>query len=347
MDANSDESDATRRSDEPSTADRTRMRAVVMRTFGPPDVLRPEVVDRPTPGDDEVLIATRATTVTAGDCEFRRMDLPVSLQVPIRLYTAVRRRDGTILGQELAGEVESVGAGVERFEPGDRVVAATQLRFGAYAEYACLPQTYPIATIPDGVTYDEAATIPVGGVNGRHFLRKGDVRAGETVLVIGAGGSIGTYAVQIAKSLGADVTAVDSAGKLDALRSIGADRVVDYAVEDVTDSEESYDAIVDVIGGTASSRALARLNVGGRYVLGNPTIAGRLRGLWTTLTTDETVAFELASARSDDLRTLLELVDSGEVRPVIDRRYALSEVADAHRYVETGRKMGNVVVTVG
>jgi len=323
------------------------VRAILQSGFGSPDVLGLGEVEKPAPGEDEVLIRVRATTVTAGDCEFRRLDLPLYLRLPLRLYTGLRNRNGTIPGQELAGEVEAVGDGVTRFEPGDRVVAATLFRFGAYAEYACLPEHYPIALIPAGVTFEGAATLPVGGINGLHFLGMGEVGAGDEVLINGAGGSIGTYAVQIAKSIGAEVTAVDDSGKLETLRSIGADDVVDYTKEDYTRRGETYDAIVDVVGTSASSSGLDCLSETGRYVLGNPNVYGRIRGSWTSLTTDRTVAFELASPREEELRLLAGLVESGDVRPVIDRRYPLEEVADAHQYVESGRKTGSVVVTVG
>ena len=322
------------------------MRAIVARRFGPPDVLELRDRETPTPGDDEVLIRNHATTVTAGDCEFRRMDFPAYLRLPLRAYVGLRHRDGLVLGQELAGEVESVGETVTRFSPGDRVFAAALFRFGAYAEYVRLPESYPIASIPEGVTFEEATTIPVGGINALHFLGKGEVATGDRVLINGAGGSIGTYAVQIAKAIGAEVTAVDRGDKLDVLRSIGADRVVDYTLEDFADREETYDVIVDVVGTSATRRRLARLNANGRYVLGNPSVRGRVAGLWTSATTDRRVEFELASPRPEDMIHLVELVDSGEVTPMIDRRYPLEEVADAHRYVETRRKTGNVVVTV-
>jgi NADPH:quinone reductase-like Zn-dependent oxidoreductase len=322
------------------------MKAIVCRGFGPPDVLELRDVGKPAPADDEISIRVRATTVTAGDCEFRRMDFPIYLRIPLRVYAGLRSRNGTILGQELAGEVESVGGEVTGFTPGDRVFGATLFRFGAYAEYASLPETHPIAQIPDGVSYEEAATIPVGGVNGLHFLRKANVRAGDSVLINGAGGSIGTYAVQVAKSTGAEVTAVDSAGKLDVLRSIGADHVVDYTQEDFTRRGETYDAIVDVVGTSSFSRSVRCLERNGRYVLGNPRLPGVVRALWTTTVTDKRVAFEPANPRPGDLEHLAGLVQSGGVRPVVDRRYPLERVADAHRYVESGRKTGNVVVTM-
>ena len=318
---------------------REPMRAIVCRGFGPPDVLELREGEKPAPADDEVLIRVRATTVTAGDCEFRRMDFPIYLRIPLRVYAGLRNGDGTILGQELAGEVS-------RFEPGDRVFGATLFRFGAYAEYATLPDTHPIARIPDGVSYEEAATIPVGGINGLHFLRKANVRPSDAVLINGAGGSIGTYAVQVAKSIGAEVTAVDSTGKLDVLRAVGADHVVDYTREDFARRGETYDAIVDVVGTSDFSRSVGCLERNGRYVLGNPRLRGVARALWTTTVTGKRVAFEPASPRTEDLEDLAGLVESGEVTPVIDRRYPLGRVADAHRYVESGRKTGNVVVTV-
>src|SRR5215208_5609836 len=224
------------------------MKAIVWTKYGPPEALQLREVEKPTPRDNEVLIKVHAATVTFGDCEVRRLKLPLLISIPIRIYAGlIKPKRITILGQELAGEIEAVGRQVTRFKKGDPVFAATFFRFGAYAEYACLPETYLVLK-PSAITYEESATVPTGGINGLHFLRAANIQPGEMVLINGAGGSIGTYAVQIAKSLGAEVTAVDSAEKLDMLRSIGADHVVDYTREDFTKSGERYDVIYDVIG---------------------------------------------------------------------------------------------------
>jgi NADPH:quinone reductase-like Zn-dependent oxidoreductase len=251
----------------------------------------------------------------------------------------------TILGQELAGEVEAVGQAVTRFKPGDAVFAPTFLRFGAYAEYACLPESYPVLK-PSNLTYDEAATIPTGGINGLHMVRAANVQAGQRVLINGAGGSIGTYAVQIAKSFGAEVTAVDSAEKLDMLRSIGADHVIDYARQDFTRNGQTYDVIIDVVGKSSFSRSVKSLKPGGCYVLGNPSLEGIVRGRLTTMTTDKRIVSDLADYRPEDFAFLNQLLEAGKIKPVVDRCYPLTDTAEAHRYVEAGHKKGNVVITI-
>lgn len=322
------------------------MKAIVWTKYGPPDVLQLREVEKPVPRDREVLIKVRAATVTAGDCEARSFRFPPLFWLPLRVFLGIFRPRKQSPGQEAAGTVEAAGKRVTRFRPGDNIYAATLLRFGAYAEYICLPETYPMAVIPADMTFEEAATIPTGGVNGLHFLKKADIRPGDQVLINGAGGSIGTYAVQLAKSMGAEVTCVDSAGKLEMLRSIGADRVVDYAKEDFTRSGRTYDAIIDVVGKSSFSRSVQSLKPNGRYVLGNPGLRGMLRGVWTSWTTDKTVRFELADYKAEYFRHLHDQIGSGKLKPVIDRRYPLERTAEAHRYVENGHKKGNVVIVL-
>lgn len=323
------------------------MNAVVMHGFGPPDVLRYEAVEEPRPAADEVLVRVGATTVTAGDCELRSLDLPLSTRLPLWLYGTLVKRDGWILGQEVAGEVAAVGADVTSYAVDDAVFVATLFRFGAYAEYVSLPESYPIVPIPASLSPEEAATIPTGGANALHALRTGDVGAGDRVLVNGAGGSIGTYAVQLAAARDADVTAVDSADKLPLLRDLGADRVVDYRETDFTATGETYNVVIDVVGAGPLSRGLATLRPDGRYVVGNPTISTALGAAWTTATTDKRVVASPADYETEELAALAERIGDGDLRAVVDRRYPLSDVADAHRYVDSGRKRGHVVVTVG
>ena len=239
-----------------------KMRAMVCIRYGPPEVLRLKEVERPTPKDDEVLVRVDATTVTAGDCEIRKFKMPALLWLPARVGFGFRGPRKKILGQELAGEIESVGEDVKLFKKGDQVFALTGFRLGAYAEYDCLPEKGLIATKPANITYEEAATVPLGGLHASHFLRRARIKSGQRVLINGAGGSIGTLAVQLAKSFGAEVTAVDSAGKLEMLRSIGADRVVDYSKEDFTRSGESYDVIFDVVGKSSFSGSMRSLKEG-------------------------------------------------------------------------------------
>jgi len=323
------------------------MKAIVWTAYGSPDVLRLQEVAKPTPKDNEVLIKIYAATVTAGDCEVRALKIPILYRLPLRIYVGFAKPQRlTILGQELAGEIEAVGQAVTRFKPGDQVFAATLLRFGAYAEYACLPETYPIVLKPANMTYAEAATIPTGGINALHFLRAAKVQAGESILINGAGGSIGTYALQIAKSMGAEVTCVDSTQKLAMLRSLGADHVIDYTQADFTTNGETYDAIIDVVGKSSYSRSIRALSQSGRYLLGNPTLPGTIRGRWTSMTTAKQVISKVANYKMEAVIFLKDLIEAGKLKAVIDKRYGLAQVAEAHRYVEMGHKAGNVVITV-
>ncbi|MFC1970103.1 NAD(P)-dependent alcohol dehydrogenase [Chloroflexota bacterium] len=321
------------------------MKAIVCTKYGPPDVLQLKEVEKPTPKDNEVLIRIYATTVTAGDCELRRFDLAPLVWLPVRIIFGLRK-PRKILGQELAGEIESVGKDVELFRKGDQVFAATEMSLGAYAEYVCLPSTYAMAIKPTNMSYEEAATIPTGGLNALHFLRKGNIQSGQKVLINGAGGSIGTYAVQIAKSFGAEVTGVDNTRKLDMLRSIGADHVIDYTQEDFTKTGETYDVIFDIVGKTSFSRSIRSLEKKGFYLLANLRLSQMVRGLWTSMTSSKKVITGLASYRTEDIIFLKELIEAVKIKSVIDRRYPLEQTAEAHRYVETGHKTGNVVITV-
>jgi len=323
------------------------MKAVIWTAYGSPAVLRLQEVAKPTPKENELLIKVHAATVTAGDCELRTLKIPILYRLPLRIYAGFRKPQRiTILGQELAGEIEAVGKAVTRFKPGDQIFAATLFRFGAYAEYTCLPETHPIALKPTNMTYAEAATIPTGGINALHFLQKAQVQAGEHVLINGAGGSIGAYGVQLAKQMGAEVTAVDSSGKLAMLTAIGADHVIDYTQTDFTKRGIQYDVIIDVVGKSPFARSIQSLKQEGRYVLGNPSLFGMLRGQWVSMKTDKKVIFEMADYQLADLIFLREQIEAGNVKAIIDRRYPLAQAAEAHKYVETGQKAGNVVITV-
>ena len=304
---------------------------------------------KPVPKDDEVLVRIRATTVSTADCELRRFDFAPWIWLPMRLGFGIFRPRRRVLGQELAGDVESVGRKVTSFATGDRVFAATGIGLGAYAEYICLrenPPTGAMATMPANLDYAEAAAIPYGGGEALGFLRKADVRSGQRVLVNGAGGSFGTFAVQLAKVLGAHVTAVDSAPKLEMLRALGADRVIDYAREDVTAGPETWDVIFDVVRGTPSARMVRRLTENGWLLMANPGFLQIVRAWWTARGTGKRWSFAGSGGTSEDLAYLRGLVEAGRLRPVVDRSFPLEQMVEAHRYAETGQKLGNVVVVV-
>jgi NADPH:quinone reductase-like Zn-dependent oxidoreductase len=328
------------------------MKAIVWTKYGPPDGLQLKELEKPTPKDNEVLVRIHATTVTAGDCEMRSLKFPLLLSIPIRIYAGLRRPTRIrILGQELAGEIESIGKDVRIFKVSDKVFAALGFGMGAYAEYICLPEEPGemegvLASKPSNMAYEEAAAVPVGGLNALHFIRKGKIRNGEKVLINGAGGSIGTFAVQLAKYYGAYVTGVDSTGKLDMLRSIGADQVIDYAQQDFTLSGQTYDVIIDVVGKTLFSRSIRSLKTNGRYLLASPGLLQMVRGLWTSMTSSKKVIFGAARYKHEDLVFLKKLIEEGKIKSIIDRRYSLEQIVEAHKYVEQGGKKGNVVITV-
>ena len=329
------------------------MKAIVWTKYGSPDVLQLEEIAKPTPKANEVLIKIYATTVTAGDCEARNLKMPILIGLPMRMYVGLRKpKRITILGQELAGEIEAIGKDVKRFRVGDQVFGTTGLGFGAYAEYICLPEKSAmgvLATKPANMTYEEAAAVPTGGLEALHFIRKGNTLAsvrGEKVLIIGAGGSIGTFAVQLARYFGAEVTGVDSTSKLEMLRSIGAEHVIDYTQEAFTRNGETYDVIFDVPGKSSFSGSIRSLKQSGRYLLANPGLSQMFRGPWTSMRSGKKVIFGAASQKTEDLIFLRDLIEAGQIKAVIDRRYSLEQMTEAHRYVETGQKKGNVVVTV-
>jgi NADPH:quinone reductase-like Zn-dependent oxidoreductase len=317
------------------------MKAIVCTRYGPPDVLQLKEVERPTPKDNEVQIRVHAATVARGDCELRGLNVPILLRFVIRIAFGFRGPRRKILGQELAGEVESVGKNVRLFRRGDQVFALTGLHLGAYAEYDCLPENGLVATKPANMTYEEAAAVPVGGLHAIHFLGRANLQGGQKVLVIGAGGSIGTFALQIAKSFGAEVTGVDSTGKLDVVRSIGADHVVDYTREDFTRGGETYDVIFDAVGKGSFSGCIKCLKQNGIYLLGNSGLSQQVRARWASATSSKKVIGGMLSYRTEDLVHLRNLIEAGKVRSVIDRRYQLEQIVEAHRYVDIGQKNGS------
>jgi NADPH:quinone reductase-like Zn-dependent oxidoreductase len=320
------------------------MKAIVCTEYGSPDVMQLKEVEKPTPKENEVLIKIYATTVTSADLRIRKAD-----PFPIRFfYGFTRPKNNMILGSELAGEIEAVGKNVKQFKAGDSVFAGTGISLGANAEYICLPEEEAIAIKPTNMTYEEAAAIPFGATTSLFFLRdQGKIQSGQEVLIYGASGALGMAAVQLAKSFGAQVTGVCSTAKLELVKSLGADNVIDYTKEDFTQSGKTYDIIFDTSGKSPFSGCLSSLKNKGIYLRAvHMNLSPILRGLWTSITSSKKVRGGVAIERKEDVIFLKELIEAGRVKSVIDRRYPLEQTAEAHRYVEQGHKKGSVVITV-
>jgi len=320
------------------------MKAICFSKYGTADVLELRTLEKPTPKDDEVLIRIHAATVTPGDCEVRSFKFPFWVWIPLRLYMGILKPRRPIIGMEFSGQVESVGIAVTQFKAGDAVFGGTGIGFGTYAEFRCQPASTPMAIKPIGVTHAEAATISVGGLNALHYLRQCKIQSGDKVLINGAAGCFGTYAVQLAKHFGAEVTGVDCMEKLDAMRQLGADHVIDYTKEDFTKNGVRYDVILEIAGKASYSRCIRSLNRKGRLVLANPKFLQMLRAPLTSCFTDKKVSFAFAKDRTEHLEYVAKLMEDGRLKAVIDRTYPREEVAEAHRYVETGAKIGQVVI---
>lgn len=321
------------------------MKAMVCTRYGPPEVLELQQLEKPVPKADEIRIKVQASTATAGDCEMRSFTFPVFLWIPLRLFFGLRKPRMNVLGQEFAGVVESVGEKLALFQKGDRVFDSTELRLGANADYICLPSSYAIVRMPEGLSFKEAATIPTGGMNALFFLRKAKIQAGQKMLIIGAGGSIGTMAVQLAKLSGAEVTAIDSKGKLDMLLSIGAGKVMDFQQEDFTAIGETYDVIFDIAGKGSFSKAINSVKPNGIYLVGNPGIGNIFRRLVPRMKRGRKIVVAAADYKTEDLRYLSELLAAGKIKAVIDQTFPLEELRQAHHYVESGAKKGNIAIS--
>lgn len=302
------------------------MKAIVATQYGGPEVLQLKDVQKPTPKDNEVLVKVHATTVTAADFRMRSFTVPAPLWIPARIALGITKPKQPIFGSELSGEVEAIGKKVTRFKVGDQVFASTLTEnFGGYAEYKSFPENGMMAIKPNNLTYEEAAALPIGATTALRLLRKGNIQRGQKVMIYGASGSVGTYAVQLAKYFGAEVTGVCSASNLELVKSLGADHVLDYTKEDFATMAERYDVIFDAVAKFPKSQYTKVIAPNGKFVS------------MAKLDTKESM---------DNLIFVKELIEKGKIKAVIDRRYPLEDMVEAHRYVDAGRKKGNVVITV-
>ena len=322
------------------------MKAILWTKYGAPNLLKFGEVDKPIPRENELLIKIRNGTVTPGDCEIRRFEMHVLFWLPLRIYMGILKPRKNILGFELAGDVEAIGSDVTDFKVGDAILGGTGFRFAANAEYTCLDYKGMLIKKPEKVSYEDATTIPVAGTNALHYIRKANIQTGEKMLIIGAAGCFGTYAVQLAKLYGAEVTAVDSTTKLDTLKTIGADYVVDYTQEDFSKNGELYDIIFDIAGKGSVSQSMKSLTSTGRYILATPWVKQVLQGMWSSMTSKKKFIFALAAENPEDLSYLAGLMEADKLKPVIKKRYSLEQVPEAHSYVESGEKIGTVVINM-
>ena len=319
------------------------MKAIVYEKYGPPDVLQMQEVEKPVPKDNEVLIKIFATSVTSGDCRMRKAD-----PFAIRFFNGLTRpKKIRILGNEFSGEIEEAGKKVRHFEPGDKVFGQAGMSLGTNAEYICISEDGTIEIKPDNLTWEEAATIPFGANTALHFLREGNIKSGQKVLIYGASGSIGTAAVQLARYFGAEVTAVCSTGNVELVRSLGANKIIDYTKEDFTKNGETYNIIFDTTGKSPFTGCLKSLKLTGIYLRAvHMTLPPIIGGIWTTITSHKKVIGGVAVEKKENLSFLKELIDAGRFRPVIDKRYSLQQTPEAHGYVDKGHKRGNVAIIV-
>jgi NADPH:quinone reductase-like Zn-dependent oxidoreductase len=322
------------------------MKAVVYERYGPPEVLQIKDVEKPVPGDNDVLKRTCAATGTSGDWRVRSLTVPVGFGLLTRLVFGISKPRQPILGSELAGVIEAVGKDVRNFKIGDQVFAFSDTRMGCHAEFKCMPQDGAVVLKPPSLSFDEAAALSFGGTTALDFLRRAKLQRGESVLVIGASDCVGTASVQLARHFGADVTGVCSTANMELVRALGARHVIDYTKEDFTQNGETYDVIVDTVGTAPFSRCKTSLKDGGRLLMVLAGLPDMLQMPWVSMSGTRKLIAGPVSVRVEDLHFLAQLAEAGEFKPVIDRRYPFEQIAEAHRYVDTGRKKGNVIITL-
>lgn len=324
----------------------TKMKAVICTAYGTPEVLQMQIIDKPIPKSNEVLIKVKATTVTVADFRIRSFTVPRAMWLPVRLALGLFKPRQAILGLELSGEIEAVGEEVSQYKKGDEVFGSSMDKWGGYAEYACLPASTILGHKPPMVSHTEAAAITIGAHTALHFLRKAEVKSGQKVLVYGASGSVGTYAVQLAKLFGAEVTAVSSAKNHALLKSLGADETLDYTSSDFPDQLEQYDLIFDAVAKLSYSLAVKHLSATGTYLnIASPLPSFHM--LWTRLSTKKRIIMATTpKITTEEMTYLTKLVEEGQLKVVMDRTYPLAEIQAAHTYVGLGHKVGNVGITI-
>ena len=324
------------------------MKAITYSKYGPPDVLQIKEVEKPVPKDDEVLIRVRAVEATKSDCEMRSFKFAVKwFWLPLRIAFGVRKPRRQILGGYFSGEVEALGKDVTEFSTGDQVFGAAGLKLGTYGEYVALPASYTIVAKPGNMSFEDAAAVPLGGLNALHFMRLARIQARDKVLINGAGGSIGAHGIQIAKSMGAEVTAVDSTIKEDLLRRLGADHFIDYTKENFAAMGRTYDVIFDMVAGSPYAASIRALNPNGRYLTANPRLSVMLRSVFTSRFSEKTAKFAFAQEAREDLLALRQMIEDGKIGSIVDRVYPMEQAADAHNRVETEQRLGAVVIAIG
>lgn len=322
------------------------MKAVIWTKYGEPNSLVLGEIEKPSPKNNEILIKIKATTVTLGDCEVRSLDLPLAFKLPIRLFLGVRKPRGFTLGQEFSGIVEQIGKDVTRFKAGDEIFGQTGIGMGAYSQFMTQPEKGIMAKKPSNISFEEAACVPLGGLESRHFIKQVDLKSSSDILVIGAGGSIGTMGIQLAKLTGAKITGVDTGGKFEVMKEAGADHLVDYTKEDYLNSGKAYDAILDVVGKTPLKKGMAVLKNKGVYMHANPKISHMIFRKYLNGPGGKRILVKINEQSQQDLDYLVTLLEKGKIKPIIDRILPLDKIVEAHEYVEAGLKKGNIVITV-